>query len=274
MGLFDFLKKKETRRSAKPISTNIVKLKSQNIFIDTFALKKWAEINKEYYEYQGSMLLKETSPIISVYENKKLVQSYTLETKTGEDYTGKYFHISINLTISSDHLTPVAVIDGFVADSQEETKMEFKHICYRFEVLFLDRESEATKIWQARVTGNDLYAKALRKPGYITPGNVRLVGVCQSCRKSFTFIGYNFPHMQAEAAYSDDGLDVMELSAYEQIDKNTWSCEQNGKTFRYYNSFNCPHCGEPYIDYKKYPEIKEFGVLGCTLLGRDPYKAD
>ncbi len=80
--------------------------------------------------------------------------------------------------------------------------------------------------------------------------------------------------MQSEAAYSDDGTDVFEFNSYKEIDKDTWSYEKDGKTFRYCNCFNCPHCDAPYIDYKNKPEIREYGVLGCALLGRLPYKPD
>lgn len=124
--------------------------------------------------------------------------------------------------------------------------------------------------------GRDLIMKGLRYPGRITPGNVRLVGICSECGKSLTFRTYNFPMMQVEPCYSDDGLDLCELSAYEaaeaSFDKKGWSCTIDGKTFRYYNSFNCPHCGKPYIDYKKYPEMKEYGNFGCMFINRKIYK--
>ena len=115
--------------------------------------------------------------------------------------------------------------------------------------------------------------KALKYRGLSTTANVRLIGVCPDCGKSFAFHGYAFYMAQTDVAYSDDGLDCCEICSYE-IDKGTWSFETEGKTFRYYNSFNCPHCGTPYIDYKKYPENKVFGVSGCVHLGRKPYRAE
>ncbi|MBR6090931.1 MAG: leucine-rich repeat domain-containing protein, partial [Anaerolineaceae bacterium] len=50
--------------------------------------------------------------------------------------------------------------------------------------------------------------------------------------------------------------------------------ETDGKTFRYYNSFCCPHCGTAYIDYKHKPELKHFGVSACVHLGRKLYRTD
>lgn len=71
-------------------------------------------------------------------------------------------------------------------------------------------------------------------------------------------------------AYSDDGLDCCQISAHNMANDD-WKYETEGKTFRYYNSFCCPHCGMPYIDYRKFPENKSFGVSGCVLLGRKVY---
>ena len=91
--------------------------------------------------------------------------------------------------------------------------------------------------------------------------------------KSFAFHGYSFYMIQRDVAYSDDGMDCCEITAY-NIEKENWSCEIDGKTFRYYNSFNCPYCKSPYIDYKKHPENKVFGVCGCVHLGRKHYQSE
>lgn len=112
--------------------------------------------------------------------------------------------------------------------------------------------------------------KALKYPGYTTPSNVRLVGNCPDCGKSFCFHGYACYMAQCDAAYSDDGLDCCQISDF-NIDKDSWTHEADGKTFRYYNSFCCPHCGTPYIDYRKFPEQKVFGVSACVHLGRKVY---
>ena len=111
-------------------------------------------------------------------------------------------------------------------------------------------------------------AKGLKYPGYTTPSNVRLVGVCADCSKSFTFHGYAVYMAQEDVAYSDDGLDVCAIPAYD-IDPDTWSFEAGGKTFRYYNSFRCPHCGAAYIDYENNHDMKVFGVSACALLGHE-----
>jgi len=143
-------------------------------------------------------------------------------------------------------------------------------VAYRMEGHYLAvGGTEAEKRYE-RMRGMDLVAKGLKYPGITTPANVRLVGICPECKMSFAFHGYAFYMMQSDVAYSDDGLDTYVISEY-GIDKETWMHQEDGKTFRYYNSFNCPCCGTPYIDYKKHPEMKEFGASGCVHIGRKHY---
>lgn len=115
--------------------------------------------------------------------------------------------------------------------------------------------------------------KGLKHVGYTTPANVRLIGICPECKKSFAFHGYANYMAQNDVAYSDDGLDAFVIQE-QDIDKENWTHEQDGILFRYFNSFNCPHCGTPYIDYKNYHEMKVFGVSTCVHLGRKPYFAN
>ena len=69
--------------------------------------------------------------------------------------------------------------------------------------------------------GQDLPMKALKYQGYTTPSNIRLIGVCPDCGKSFCFHGYAFYMAQSDVAYSDDGLDCCEIQAYD-IDKDVY----------------------------------------------------
>ena len=179
--------------------------------------------------------------------------------------------ICVRLGILGNPAVPVAQIDGFVSDTPEERKITLNDVGYRFEGHFLACGGYAAVRRREMNRGQDLPMKALKYQGYTTPSNIRLVGVCPDCGKSFCFRGYAFYMAQSDTAYSDDGLDCCEIQAYD-IDKDTWTYETEGKRFRYYNSFNCPHCGTPYIDYKKHPENKVFGVSGCVLLGKKHYQ--
>lgn len=261
---------------AKPIPPRKpVTIKDENvILVDSAALVTYLKSHPQSlaYEFCGVIPLREKDPTIYLYEDGTKTKEYVLQTENDEDFTGKYFLISVRLSIHGNPAVPVAQIDGFVSDTPEERKMTMNDIGYRFEVHFLACGGEEGKQRYEMNRGQDLPMKALKYQGYTTPSNIRLIGVCPDCGKSFCFHGYAFYMMQSDVAYSDDGLDCCEIQAYD-IDKDTWTYETEGKVFRYYNSFNCPHCGTPYIDYKKHPENKVFGVSGCVLLGKKHYQA-
>ena len=243
------------------------------IYVDSAALVVYLKKHPRspVYEFCGAIALTEKEPRIILYEDNVKTQEYLLQVEENEDFTGKYFIISVRLRMQGYPSVPVAQIDGFISDTPEDREMTLNDIGYRFEGLFLACGSATAELRRKMNRGQDLSMKALKYQGYITPSNIRLVGICPECRKSFCFHGYAFYMRQSDVAYSDDGLDCCEIQSYE-IDKESWSYETEGKVFRYYNSFNCPHCGTPYIDYKKYPENKVFGVSGCVLLGRKYYQ--
>jgi len=243
------------------------------IQIDSSALFDWKKnrSDSQPYELRSVILLKERDPVIPVYEDGVKTREYCLQTEGEEDHTGKYFHISVRAGIQGNPAVPVLQIDGFISDTEQERSMKIGDVGYRMEGQYLACGGEVSKQRYEMIRGQDLVAKGLKYPGYTTPSNVRLIGICPDCGKSFAFRGYAFYMMQADVAYSDDGLDCCVIYDY-NIDKNTWLCEIDGKIFRYYNSFACPHCGIPYIDYKKYRENKGFGVSGCVHLGRKYYE--
>ena len=252
-----------------------VAFNSGHIHIDSAAFFAWKKENPEspQYEICSCISLHEKEPVIFLYEDGIKTREYCLQTEENEDFTGKYFHVSVRLGFQGQPAAPVAQIDGFVSDTDEDRKMTIKDIGYRMEGHFLACGEGLGVLRYNMTTGRDLPAKGLKYPGYTTPANVRLVGICPSCGKSFCFHGYAFYMVQNDVAYSDDGLDCCEILPH-NIDKENWVHEIDGKKFRYYNSFNCPHCGVPYIDYKTYPDDKVFGVSGCVHLGRKAFRAE
>ena len=216
--------------------------------------------------------LTEKEPVIRLLEDDRLVCEYRLQTEGDEDFTGKYFQAGFRLYFQGDPKAPVFQMDGFISDTPEKREMTFDDIAYRMEICFLPGGAYSEKRSEMN-RGKDLLFKALKYPNMTTPGNVRLVGICPECGNSFAFHGYEVYMAQMDVAYSDDGLNTCDISD-QDIDVNTWSYETEGKTFRYYNSFCCPYCGTPYIDYKKYPEMKKFGVSACVHLGEKLYSAD
>ena len=139
-------------------------------------------------------------------------------------------------------------------------------IIYRFEILNISSDESELEEAIAQIDGAELEEKGLRYGNYITPANVRCVGVCRKCGKSFVFNTYNYPMGELEPAYSDDGLHTAKLHTA-PVDKKNWRITLNGITYRYFNSFCCPHCGGAYIDYKNRNELKRAGNLGCVHFG-------
>lgn len=265
---------KPTPQSGHKTSLEPVTLDGTDIHINTRDFYAWKAINPTVvqYEFRGTIALQQRNPVLHLYEDKVQTRQYCLQNKEDENFTGKYFQISVRLGILGIPPLPVAQIDGFVSDSPADTNMTHGCIGYRMEGHFLACGGEPGKRAYASTRGQDLVAKALKYPGYTTPANVRLLGICQDCGKSFVFHGYAFYMAQSDVAYSDDGQDCCQICAY-SIDKDTWTYEEDGKIFRYYNSFCCPHCSAPYIDYKQHPERKVFGVSGCVHLGKTHYTA-
>jgi len=245
-----------------------------HIYIDSAAFFAWKKENPATPQYEncGCISLHEKEPVVCLFEDGIKTREYCLQTEGDEDFTGKYFHVSVRLGFQGNPAIPVAQIDGFISDTDEDRSMTTNDIGFRMEGHFLACAETAGVVRYEMVRGRDLPVKGLKHPGYTTPSNVRLVGICPSCSKSFCFHGYAFYMMQNDVAYSDDGLDCCVITPC-NMDKENWTYETDGKVFRYYNSFNCPHCGVPYIDYKCYPDSKVFGVSGCVHLGRKVYRA-
>ncbi len=266
---------KKFKENLEDFKANPIKIEENRINIISREVLNWKRNNpnEKQYELCGVIQIKEKEPVIYLFEDGVKTMEYRLETEGDEDFSGKYFHYSVRVGILGNPPLPLTQIDGFVSDTpDDDKKMTIDDIGYRMEGHFLVCGGEKAKKQTDLLRGQDLVMKGLKYAGHTTPANVRLIGICPECNKSFCFHGYAFYMAQSDIAYSDDGLDCCEIQAYD-IDKDTWTYEEDGKTFRYYNSFNCPHCATPYIDYKKYPENKVFGASGCVHLGRKYYTA-
>lgn len=251
-----------------------VRFEGSAIYFESDPFRQWQNANPQAPEYRlmGALTLTEKEPVIELYEDGVKTREYCLQTENDEDFTGKYFLIAVRLSMygRGSLSVPTAQIDGFISDTPEDRDFKSDDVGYRMEGHFLRCGGGIARLYYEKVRGMDLPAKGLKYPGYTTPSNVRLVGICPDCLKSFCFHGYSLYLGQCDAAYSDDGLDCCSISS-PIADKDAWAYQADGKTFRYYNSFCCPHCGTPYIDYRTNRDDKRFGVSGCVHLGRKLY---
>ena len=253
-----------------------VRREGQSILLDSKALRAYCLVSEQPLKFTDCMPLTEKQPVIRIIEDGVNTRNYTLENGPEDDYTGMYFQLCVLAYYKTNEGYPdadVVQIDGLIAkENTGDAKMTTGTPAYRFEVYYPVSDPFANVLQNETVRGGPLESKALRYPGLITPTNVSLVGICGGCGRSFAFKGYFIHHMQCVPVYSDDGVDVMALPVQEMekaAGEKEWAAEANGKRFRYWNPFRCPHCGEAYIDYQRYPKAHQYGELGCALLGHE-----
>ena len=286
MGLFDIFRKKNYQKNYEVQRYNNiekdenlcpVKFEGLSIKLNTNHFMAWQMKRpvSQSYSAVSTMRLSDRAPVISLYEDDILIHKYTLEPDK-KDFTNKYFHVCVNFHMSfADDSLPIVQIDGYVSDNAKPIEMSPEDVGFRFEGYFTKRGGLAAENAYASIRGKDLIAKGLERPGAITPQNVRLICVCPECRQSFVLSSLNLPHMACEPFYSENGLDMCVVPTQRieehglKNEKSTFTLDE--KVFNYYNSLNCPHCGVPYIDYKKYPDMKNFGNLGYFLSGKKVY---
>jgi hypothetical protein len=249
-----------------------VECKGTSIYINSKQLIAWRNDNllKKQYELDYCMPISEAEPTIYLYEDEAIIKKYKLQKNEDENFTGKNFILHMSITIKGNPEVFIAKINGFISDTEDIRNINLNDIGYSMENAILRCSGEAGSQLYKDVKGKGLVEKGLKNPSRITPGNIRLIGICPQCNNSFTFKSVACYMIQRDAAYSDDGMDCCEIPR--DIDVNTWQYTEDGKTFRYYNNFNCPHCKTPYIDNKKHPQHKTFGVPACIHLGRKHYK--
>ena len=258
---------KDEMKPAQPC--NPISIKGSIIYLNSLAYVNWKQRNsdKPEFSFTGSIPIEEREPVITLVDDGDIACIYRLQTEGDEDFTGKYFNTSIRIFPFKGNNVLAAQVDGFIADTPEDTEFNTDKIGYRMEGYIMNCGGKDAEFVRSIIKGNDLVAKGLKYQGYTTPTNVRLVGFCPECKKSFTFHGYACYMIQNDVAYSDDGQQSCTFFYPEKIDKDV-KFEFEGITYRYHNSFCCPHCGAPYIDYRKNPEMKQFGVSDCVHLGK------
>ena len=224
-----------------------------------------------FFNFRGLLLLKEKTPVINIIEKGSVKASYRLDNFDAEDFENKYLYIAGR----GRYYEGVAALnfDGVIVeypiDADDSLFNKLERIVYRFETYYADIDNNE-KAWLCyeQTAGLDIDLKGMIRAGHITPANYRCIGICRSCKNTFVFKALNFPMAHCEPVYSNDGQTTAKLSTVPR-DKNNWSITLNNITFRYYNSFCCPHCGAPYIDYDNHRELKKFGNLGCVHLNKE-----
>lgn len=135
--------------------------------------------------------------------------------------------------------------------------------------------------------GQGLFRRGLHFSGTITPGWVRLSCECDECRQSFQIQSFHAGFGNAGYMYSASGLYTIIIDGTEpgappalgEADPETTAelegrlpLAPDGTRFGLWESFRCPHCGAPYIDYRAHPELREAEYYGNYHIGMEPLK--
>ena len=254
--------------------TGKVKIIGTDIYISTGLLKKEREVN-HVFDFN------EAQPTIRVFENNKLKREFLIETLTeNPDLSGQFFHSSIRILKNN-----IVMIDGIISKESNKCPVwtDDKYEAIRLEPFFLsDNEAQNEKL-----KGTGLFQRGLHFSGTVTPSEVRSVCICDSCQKSFTLQHFHTGFSEAQYFYSADSkktlivpigqIENMPFQLQETVDQKTLNRFEvllqkstNGHgDFKYYNSFKCPHCSSPFIDFEKNKDIRPTEYYGNRLINQE-----
>jgi hypothetical protein len=132
------------------------------------------------------------------------------------------------------------------------------------------------------LVGQGLFKRGLHYPGQVTNGLVRLACECDVCNEGFMVQSFHAGFGNCTYFYSDSSRhtlivdnyaippDTMRDPAARARFEDSLPLAPDGTRFGYLNPFRCPHCGAPYIDFERHPELREIEYYGNTLLGNAP----
>jgi len=256
------------------MTTGQVKIQGTDIYISTELFNKEREVNHVFD-------LHEPQPTIRVYEDKKLRREYHLETlDENPDLTGQFFHSSIRVFKNS-----AVMIDGIISKGKDNCPdwQDDNYEAIRLQPFYLSESEHENE----KLKGAGLFQRGLHFSGTVTPGGVRVICVCDSCHKSFTLQHFHSGFSETQYFYSSDSKQTL-IVAYGQIDNMPTQLQEtvdgvvlelneqqlpeptNGLgSYKYYNSFRCPHCGSTFIDFENNKDIRPSEYYGNYLINEE-----
>lgn len=263
-------------------TTKRIKIKSNDIYISKHGL-----FGQKTEEYLGVLSFDNPTPTIKVFENSTLLKTFNIETlTTNSNLTGQYFHISIRL-LENDGV----MIDGIISKHNDKHQywQDSDYEAIRFQPFFLTTADLATS---QRIIGKGVFERGLHYSGTITPTTVRVICICDNCNKSFTVQHFHGGFSDSQYFYSTDSKQTL-IVPYNKIKNLPTQLQKEvdekiiaqveaelpkptkGKgNYRYYNSFCCPHCLSPYIDFQKNKQIRPTEYYGLKYINDKFYTLD
>jgi hypothetical protein len=224
--------------------------------------------------------LRQLTPEIKVYENNQLTRLYRIDTLfTNSDLSGQFFHSTIRILENS-----AVMIDGIISTSKTSfpklTDDDYEAV--RFQPFFLSNANEKN----IQLIGKGLFERGLHFTGTVTPTTVRCVCICDNCNQSFCLQHFHAGFSELQYFYSSHSKQTLivpysaiigmptqlqeesDFSMIVEIEKKLPRSDDGH--FRYYNSFRCPHCLAPFIDFEKNRGMRPKEYYGNTLLNHQP----
>lgn len=232
--------------------TKRIQVQRNSIFIDNSLMLRNRNIEIEpVIELEGEI------PVISIYEGSKLIRKFEIEPlKSNPNLNGQFLHSSIRINVNSS-----VQIDGIISKSRTEFDKNGEGI--RFQPFFLSDKEEKNK----EMRGQGMFNRGLHYAGLVSPTSVRLICVCDDCKKSFGVQFFHAGFSEMQYFYSSNSKETLAVPYNTELGKvpfqnqkdineealkdleNKLPFTEDGK-FEYYNGFKCPHCYADYVDFR------------------------
>ncbi len=190
-------------------------------------------------------------------------------------YEKGWLHLSIRV-----HQNLACQVDCLVGKTEKDNEGDFAKgeiEGIRFQPFMISGSTSITD-----ETGKGLFQRGLHFSGTITPSNLSLSCICDNCQKSFRIKSFHAGFSNLSYFYSESGSQTLVVSSYVDgappamgkpdleklaILEANLPKAKDGTSFKYQNSFRCPHCGSAYIDFERFPEQREIEYYGNYFYG-------
>ena len=237
--------------------------------------------DKEIFTVDEGQVPFERGVVLELSSPKPLL---TLTDSAGQSYQhdlselkplGKFLHL--NLRVKEPR---VVEFDGLLGDSSKAAEanraFDAGGPAARFQPFYLPECAADPN----DLIGKGFFYRGLHFQGFITPSNVKLACRCDCCHKSFMLSPFHAGFMDVAYFFCDTGthtlmtqhsnspnlLTAPDPEELASLEAELPPCETCGGHFAYFNPLLCPHCRAPYIDFKRFPQLREVEYYGATLL--------
>jgi hypothetical protein len=221
-------------------------------------------------------------PFIFVFEGEVLKRQYRIEALTeNPNLTGQYFHSSIRVLNNG-----ALMIDGVISKDKINPLQWGEGI--RLQPFFLSPKD----LENQKLRGKGLFQRGLHFSGTVTPSNVRVVCICDNCSMSFTLQHFHAGFADAQYFYSSDSKQTLvvhwyqiknmptqmqkdiNLSVLNKVEAHLPKPTKGSGSYKYYNSFRCPHCGDAFIDFESNKNLRPFECYANKLINHETQHID